>query len=397
MARQKNGKSFEISTIRGTVDKARSAGKDKPYWRARLKGGTRKLVWSGWATRDEAMDEVAKLVARGVQHVSRRSAGEMEVRTIGDLMAVWLDYQESLVNPPGGTIKSGICPRTADFYDKAARHINELLGEVSVSRMAEEDVQAYIAGRSRERASPRLVAVEQRVLQMAWKWGRKRQYTPNRDLPMVAVPIDENSFHIAHYTPTRAEAARVLRHLQGEWHLLGVLLATTGARVGEVAHLRAKDWNPRRGTLHLGRDVASQKTGRRDFPLPPHVARLLAGRPSEGDGYLLDLPVAHRTEAFRSRLKRACEKEGFTGDDRFTPHGLRRMVVQDMARADINIKTAAKLMGHTVEVMLRYYQEVTEQDMANAVRKARLGVLEVPSEKGQVLGGPWSGGPDDES
>ncbi len=143
--------------------------------------------------------------------------------------------------------------------------------------------------------------------------------------------------------------------------------------------------------------MASQKTGRRDFPLIPHVARLLAGRPSEGDGYLLDLPVAHRAEAFRSRLMRACEKEGFTGDNRFTPHGLRRMVVQDLARADINIKTAAKLMGHTVEVMLRYYQEVTEQDMTNAVRKARLGFLEVPSEKGQVLDGPWSGGRDDES
>ena len=85
-------------------------------------------------------------------------------------------------------------------------------------------------------------------------------------------------------------------------------------------------------------------------------------------------------------------KEGLTGDDRFTPHGFRRMVVGDLARSGVDVKTAAKLMGHTIEVMLCYYHDVTEQDLTDAVLKAKLGVLDVPTEKGQVISGPWPAG-----
>ncbi len=54
------------------------------------------------------------------------------------------------------------------------------------------------------------------------------------------------------------------------------------------------------------------------------------------------------------------------------PHGLRRMVVARMLRAGVDPATAASLTGHSVVVMLRFYQQVTEADREAAVAKAAL-------------------------
>ena len=66
---------------------------------------------------------------------------------------------------------------------------------------------------------------------------------------------------------------------------------------------------------------------------------------------------------------------------RFTPHGLRRMVVSRLMRARVDPGTAAVLTGHSVQVMLRhYYQQITDDDRRAAVEQANLGDLDDAEE-----------------
>ncbi len=56
------------------------------------------------------------------------------------------------------------------------------------------------------------------------------------------------------------------------------------------------------------------------------------------DAYLLDLGGRARDQNVRTKLKRASKAASV---QRFTPHGLRRMVVDRMARSGVDVATAA--------------------------------------------------------
>jgi integrase len=109
------------------------------------------------------------------------------------------------------------------------------------------------------------------------------------------------------------------------------------------------------------------KTGTRRFPLPDPIAetmRLRAGSEETSAFPSLGNP---RDQARRGRLARACKRAGVRA---FTPHGLRRMVVNRMLRAGVDPATSASLTGHSVVVMLRFYRQVTQADREAAVAKA---------------------------
>ena len=101
------------------------------------------------------------------------------------------------------------------------------------------------------------------------------------------------------------------------------------------------------------------------------------------DEYLLEFSVKGRTTEIHSRLKRACKAAGIAP---FTPHGLRRLVVDTMARNGVDAGTAASLTGHSPVVMLRFYRQVTDEDRARAVEVSGLGDLPA----GELIEGNWN-------
>lgn len=136
-----------------------------------------------------------------------------------------------------------------------------------------------------------------------------------------------------------------------------------------MAHLRRCDVEFDGKRVHL---PLTGKTGTRRFPLPEPIAetmRLRAGSEAKSAFPSFGSP---KDQALRSRLARACKRAKVKA---FTPHGLRRMVVDRMLRAVVDPATAASLAGHSVVVMLRVYRQVTEADREAAVAKAGLGVL----------------------
>ena len=81
-------------------------------------------------------------------------------------------------------------------------------------------------------------------------------------------------------------------------------------------------------------------------------------------------PMRRPDNAVLEQLTHACRRAGVP---RFTPHGLRRMVVNRILRAGADITAAAELMGHSPSVMLSYYRRVSSEDRAAGVAQAGLG------------------------
>ena len=355
MATPTRPKSIEIGPLRASpMDRFREEGAvTRWYWRARRKG-VRDLVWAGWATRDEAQVILVDRVTRGLPSPTNAIA-RGPVATLGQLVDRWFARQQE---------RPDLAARTVDHYQKAARHLVAWVREVDVHHMDRDTVERYRDNRLREKASPRLVVQELRVWSMAWRWGAEAAMVPSRAFPRVAVKVE--GYVLNHHTPEPSEVRKVIDAAHGEARLAIELLAITGARVSEIAELRRCDIEVEGRKVSLRLDG---KTGVRRFPLPEPIAetmRLRAGAEESSAFPSFGMP---RGGALRSRLARACKRAAVKV---FTPHGLRRMVVDRMLRAGVDPATAASLTGHSVVVMLRLYRQVTEADREAAIAKAAL-------------------------
>ncbi|MCB9795334.1 MAG: tyrosine-type recombinase/integrase [Alphaproteobacteria bacterium] len=351
MSKHTRPKPAEVGEVRLGVLRGPQAD-GRWYWRARRKS-LRDTVWTGWATRDEAMQAVAELVAEGL---APASSNDGDPRTVNALLARWLAHQQR---------RQDLSPVTVDNYHRACRHIVAWLGQDAPDTLDLLKLERYRNGRLEEGAAPRVVAHEFRVLRIAWKWCLQSGLVRGAMLPTVKVKI--RGYVANHHTPSPEDVAAVLEVMRGEHGLAVRLMASTGARISEVTALIRRDVDLRARVVRF-----DGKTGVRSFPLSETLVELLAERVDVSDAPLLNLGTSNPQECVRSALRRACAKAKVK---RFTPHGLRRMVVDQMIRAGVDVATAASLTGHSVEVMLRHYRTVSEADRREAVERAGLGVL----------------------
>lgn len=127
------------------------------------------------------------------------------------------------------------------------------------------------------------------------------------------------------------------------------------------------------GRIALGATEGASKTGMRWFPLDAATLRSLDGRQGRGREPVLDFgQVTAPIQALEHRLCRACDAASVP---RFAPHGLRRMVVGRLLRAQVDPATTASLTGHSIDVMLKHYREVTDEDRPGSGRRATSGAI----------------------
>ena len=338
------------------------------YWRVR-RTGDRGYVWRGYGTREFVEALLPRLVVSGRTEPASRTREASSIGTVGELADLWFGYQLT---------RADIQPATVSNYEKGARHIIAWLGGDLLALIDRATVEGYRNNRLREKAAPRTVELELKVLRMMWNWGRDRNLAPAKALPLVKVKIE--GYVINHYTPTPGEAGAVLAILDGLTLLVIQILAMTGARVHSICAVREEDLNDTRGL-----SIPDSKTGRRWFPIPSDISSSLREHFRGNSGPLVHGGKRVAPQIVRDRLKRACKAAGVPA---FTPHAFRRAVVDKMSRAGVDPATAASLTGHSVEVMLRKYRQVTDEDRRQAVLKAGLGHF--PTQ-GKVVEGPWGG------
>lgn len=179
-------------------------------------------------------------------------------------------------------------------------------------------------------------------------------------------------------TPTWGELSTVLEGAPDDVRAALVIQASTGARLGEIAHLQRDDVDLGAGLLHLGRHEGARKTGARTVPLVGDARRVVEAlieqpvkRRSTPDGVtLLGVPVTTRARVLDYLRSWPWTEHGIK---RFTSHGIRRLVIDTMARSQVDVATTAAYVGHSPMQMLTIYRQVTAEDRAAAARAAGLG------------------------
>lgn len=232
----------------------------------------------------------------------------------------------------------------------------------------------YVAARRAADIAPRTIALELRVFSVATRWA-ERHLGAGRPPVLPKVRIDPRVYVLNHRTPTPSQAAAALRAMpQNAWHLAVRLIAATGARVGEVLARRSVDLDMAAGRIALGASEGASKTGMRWVPHRGRHASQPRRARGRGRVPLLDVgDVTPPIQALERRLGRACHVAGVP---HFTPHGLRRIVVGRLLRARVDPAPAPSLTAHSIDVMLKHYQEVTDDERRAAAERAMLGVLD---------------------
>jgi integrase len=277
--------------------------------------------------------------------------------TVRDLLGAWRAVMEDRADIAPGTVKS----MTAVLK----RMVPELGGVHLRGLVSSGALQDYVTRRVRSGAAASSVRLELRHLAMAWRWAESRELVPGRlILPVVkGGPSPDRNRR----TPTWADVGALVSYLEreGRPELAAAihLQAGVGARVSEVAGLTWSGVDLVDGVVHL-----TGKTGPRAVPLAPELVARLKALPRKTDRVFP--PSTYN--AIRGDLRRLCE---LAGVEPFPSHGLRRLAVDTLLRAGVDVGTAASITGHSPQVMLVHYRQVTADDRRTAVAQARLGAL----------------------
>lgn len=188
----------------------------------------------------------------------------------------------------------------------------------------------------------------------------------------MQVQVKEDDRVYNDHTPTRAEVEAVLKHCKDGTYRALLLMYCTGGRHAEITGLT---WD--RVNLQARTATLKGKTGKRTVPLPTQALEELLTTPEEQRvGRVMGpRPVGEQ-------IKSACARAGVP---EFTPHGVRRLVV-DLLYGSTDPGTASKLLGHSPLVAMKHYRRAKASDLRGAVAAAKLG----PIGAGEVVDGPWS-------
>ena len=343
------------------------------YWRYRAvdEGGGLQTVWTGWATAGEAKAQAIAAAAGG-----QREEVVAAPTTIRELLRLWLRSLPDRVNDDRATqLPDQIRSSTLELYTRCARRICPSsgprhggptdLGDLVLSQLREEHLRRY---RDHAGVAPKTARTDLVTIGVAWRWAQDRGLV---DRPCPRVATSSRGVR-PKPTPTAGEVAEVLGRMTG-WARLGLLLlASTGARRGELAELTPDRvrWEPRPAILLWEKGA----TGRW-VPLPPAAAAELrtwledraAGRRVDLDTSTV-LGVAPGT--IRRRLRDHMRAAG--GEEAFSPHAVRRMVSTRLMSAGTDPATYQAVMGHSFAMGLAAYAQAGEEAKAVAVEALAL-------------------------
>ncbi|MCA9525318.1 MAG: tyrosine-type recombinase/integrase [Myxococcales bacterium] len=270
---------------------------------------------------------------------------------------------------------SQLAPATQVGHRSRVRAVAETIGHVSLQHLSARHIEVHRLARHRAGLTAGTIQTEVGVLVVAWRWlhdiGLLDREPPSRVTGGGRRPARPDK-----YTPSRAEALAVIGEAPRRIRLGLLLQLATGARQGEILALQHADVavEGRRAVLQLGRHEGARKTGTRAVPLAGDIVDELRDfwRPGEA-GPLLGLKrVSLKTETFYWLRDFPWDERGLT---RWTTHALRRLAADTLLRSGVEIGTAAAVLGHSPQVMLQMYRQVTAEDAQRAVAQAGLGDL----------------------
>ena len=323
------------------------------YWRVRVED-TSESVWTGRATPSGIGDILRELVRKGENHPAGKPRAE-ECRTLDDLLDFYIGELSG---------RADINEPTLVLYRSMRRAINRGIGRTLVEQLNYRVLAGYLRARA---VSTRTKTMERDLIRRALTWG-----TSVGLIPPTAQPVRFPEIVVvatrAKVTPTEAQLAAVLEQSSGWMRLFLLLSWSTGARQQEIATLTWDKVDLEEGSLTVfGKRSKKNKQPWRTVWLSDHIVEeLRAWKEQRHDrhDYVLGLQPGSVSPTLCRQLPVLCQAAGVPA---FTNHGIRRAVVNRMARDRVDVSVAASITGHSPQVMLGIYRQVSE-DERKAVR-----------------------------
>jgi len=349
-----------VHPYRARIDSRRGCRSDgRWYWRVeRYRSGDRhdvRAMPARWATVEEIAIAMRGLPARP----DAPAAGPVQAHDVEWLAGYYLGHYTQRA-------AEGLCSvETTRSVGTSLSRLLDGLAAVQLVNLNADHVRRWVSARRMEGLAPLTIRLDVRRLRAMVAWGRRTRRIPR------AVGDEDLLDHIngcapkpvrtrPRQTPAAGRVTAVLAHLSPGWpHLVGLILATYGCRIGEVADLTVGSVDLQEGTLHL-----RGKTGARLVPLLPDVRAALvpvvAGRRAEERL----LPVARttvRSEWGWHHLTAACLEAGVP---RLTPHAFRRSAITRLLTAGVDAVRISKICGVSVQLISRDYDVPEMEDLA---------------------------------
>jgi integrase len=337
-------------------------GQDKHgryYWRARgrdLEGN--RYTHTARAHRSEVAAWLKSLPAPGAEI---EEEPEEDISTVLDLLEL---YSGAVKEDPS------IQWRTKESRINACKRLARVLGGESIQALRKGLLDSYAQGKgkaSKYASGTRRFDLD--IARKAWRWAAERDMLQGI-LPRVKLPKLKPAY--SQHTPTPGEVAAVVQWLETAallHHARTVrVLFATGARVAEVCRLTWADVDlaasPPTATL-------KGKTGARTIALPVAAVKVLKelepGKPR-------DKVLGSTPDSLRHAIKDACKAEDIP---HWSPHGLRRAMVDKLYTRGTEIGAAAAFLGHSPETAMAHYRKATAADQATSL----------PRDLGELPGG----------
>jgi integrase len=232
----------------------------------------------------------------------------------------------------------------------------------NLRELTKDDPEAL---RRRRASANRTLTVLKAALNRAWREGR----VASDDAWRRVEPFEEADAARVRYL-TIAEAKRLLNTTDADFRRLAQAGLATGARYGELASLRAADFNPDSGTIHVrtsksgsGRHIVLNDEGAALFK------SLAAGKP--GDALLLTKADGSPwSKSSQGRpMAEACKRAKIKPAASF--HILRHTWASLAVMAGAPLMVVARNLGHADTRMVeRHYGHLAPSYIADAIRAA---------------------------
>ena len=351
-----------IGPIRAYATRAPTPTRPRWYWRAvRHEAGAQVPVWAGRATKEEVLATIAVLVARG-EH-DRPTRGSSNLRTVEDLLRAYTTAASK---------RPDLAERTVRNYIGSRKRLQSVIGDVDLRSLGVAQLERYRDTQKRAGKGDRTTFVDLGVLEAAWKWARERGGVPPHDLGRIRKTSKPASVY-NHHTPSERQARIAIDRLTGWRRDAAELLFRTGARAGEIAALRPEDFDAEARELTLGTHRGAQKTGERTIPIDVETLEILRRLAETRKSRLWPTAAPGFAGQINAGLRYVCKAADLP---RFTCHGFRRLMVDRLQDAGVDVGTAAMIMGHSPAVMLAAYRRPTPRNLRNALERVSLEELD---------------------
>ncbi|KEI16950.1 integrase [Clostridium novyi B str. ATCC 27606] len=194
------------------------------------------------------------------------------------------------------------------------------------------------------------------------------------ELPTVNIKIPKEKEYSNKIALTKKQLNKLLKELQdNKYYMVAFIAANTGMRLGEVLGLTwdsidfkrssitvNKQWKVLR-TRKSGFGSLKSKNSYRTIPLSPNTLKELKNykknNPTDINNRVTPFNASSIDKYLNPKLK---ELAGIT------MHELRHTYATALISNGVDFKTAAKILGHTVEMTMKIYSHVTDDMMKKA-------------------------------